>query len=86
MLLFSLGEDKQPKFCHHQLKTTDQHIQLGTRSFVYADDLWTQSPVKDLANTEATFTPALRTLSSHHKLNRQLAHPATNRAVYIWDF
>ena len=60
---------KGPNCVQHRHNTTDQHIQLGARSFVYADDLCATAAAKDFINPEATVTPVLITLISYYNLS-----------------
>ena len=54
---------------------TDQPIHLGTRSFVYADDLVVTTQSTDFAQIEKTLTSALVGLSEYSTTNQLRANP-----------
>ena len=60
--------------------TNDQHINPGTRSFVYADDLASNTQSKDIAPIEETLTSALVGLSEHYTTH-QLPDKDANQSL-----
>ena len=71
-------------FWHHfsstYTYTNDQPIHLGTRSFVYADDLAITTQSTDFAPIEETLTSALDGLSEYYTTNQLRANPTKTQA------
>ena len=55
--------------------TNDQSIHYGTRSFIYADELWITAQYQSFKQVEKTIEETLDNLTTYHKVNSLRAIP-----------